>query len=233
VKTLIFILALLSACPAHDADVRRSAPPDFVYEAPHALPRVEYNPSEAGERVAIVHLDTSISTETAAVFGVLVGSLIGAKEIVVEINTFGGDTAAALDIITAMAGAPAPVTCIVTGAAFSAGFVVLQGCPVRIMDNDAALMMHKAKWRYPAHDIGEELVRIRAMEKFNREFAALACARLKPAFEDCYKKFFDGDWYMNADEAFSVGAVDRVIASAQAYEELRRYPQIELEGFLP
>jgi ATP-dependent protease ClpP protease subunit len=131
---------------------------------------------------------------------------------VVVINTQGGSVMAA----TRIAKLVGERTCVVDGSAFSAGFFILQQCKTRLMTVGSKVMVHEAV-ALGAGSAEEHLATAIKLTTMNDAMALIQCARMTISVEECrghYRgKTGSEGWFMRADEALEVGAVDGVLGN--------------------
>jgi ATP-dependent protease ClpP protease subunit len=230
---LALLLALLASCVTPPLPTTTIGEPEVVAYNDR-LPRLVYDPSSEGRGVAIIHLDTPIQRPQAEVLEVLLQSTVGADDIVIVMNSGGGDPIDAFEMIVSIYEAPAPVTCIATNMVASAAFLVFQRCPRRVMLDGSRLMMHEAQWVGPVQDVLEAIERGVDLDELNKVMAIFACMRLNFAtVSECHDHYKGRDWEMTAQEALRVGAVDEIALSTVEVVDALRFPSIDPAEFLP
>lgn len=146
----------------------------------------------------------------------------GAKTIVMVINSPGGSVLDGWRLARAMEDSPAPVVCVVDGWAASMGFYLLQSCDVRLMTKRSMLMAHEPAIRGGGgteHDYKEMAT---LLQKMNRALAEHAAARMHMTVAEFMDRTNNTDWWMNWDEAFTMGAVDGVVDRPREVLEMLR-----------
>lgn len=155
-----------------------------------------------------LRLSGPVAEESASA---LILALKSAKGLPVRlsIDSPGGSVVAGLELIKAIE-AHGQVDCVVDGTAASMAFFVLQACRSRLMTPDSLLMTHP-----PSIQTSEALTAAKLREYLSMLSALQAalewhgCHRLVIPPEDCQKRS-SATWWMAADEALDVGAVDEV-----------------------
>lgn len=178
-------------------------------------------PAEASaSKVARFGLYGIINDDTAkAIIGAIKESEdAGAANIVIEINTPGGEVDAGYDIIKAIEETEAFVTCVVDTEAESMGFAILQSCDRRYMTKRSKLMAHEPSLTTVfGGQPNEWQARADSMAAEREALAEQCCRRLKVSMEE-YRKRTDGGqmWFMNWRDAVKFGAVDGVVMNAKS-----------------
>ena len=167
----------------------------------------------------IVIENKAIDAETATWFYTNMAKLAaaGADDIVVVLNSHGGDTDAGIVMAHAVEDTGVPVVCVIDGYAESMASYVLQSCDVRLMTRRSFLMIHEARRLQVdnayIHDMEDVLSELKTL---NAAMAAQYCRRMHLTPAQLAAKIKDGHrWYLNADEAVRVGAVDGIAKSVQ------------------
>lgn len=137
----------------------------------------------------------------------------GAKMVMLELNTPGGEYTSGHDMARAIEESPVTVVCVVDGMDASMGFYLLQSCDRRLMTKRSTLMTHGvlAGIQEPAlnaHDLRNRLYRAEALD---RAYAEHAVARMTISLGQYLSKVADGkEWWIAWPEALKVGAIDAV-----------------------
>jgi ATP-dependent Clp protease protease subunit len=134
--------------------------------------------------------------------------------IVFEINSPGGEVDAGFDLTKAIERSPVPVLCIVDGEADSMAFYVLQSCTARFMTPRSSLMFHGVTMVGPMRQTSMETT-AKQIEVYNSAMIGQVAARMKISKDALWAHLKQGDWWMDADEALEVGAVDAIIPVAE------------------
>jgi ATP-dependent protease ClpP protease subunit len=138
------------------------------------------------------------------------------QSVVVEINSPGGSVFAAVEIQKAIERHPHQVICVVDGMAASAAFVTLQACSVRAMTPRSVLMAHHASLS-GASGKSEDLENAAsALRAVDRAMTLFVCKRMGITPE-AYEAHVSGnrEWWLAADEAEKMNAIDMQIASVE------------------
>lgn len=142
--------------------------------------------------------------------------------IVVHIDSNGGRIDSGMQLIQRLEKVKVPVTCVVDYRAFSMGAAILEGagCKRRLATPRAILMFHEVL-------IGGQMG---GSERFFTSIAGrlhaiehmiqIQCSkRLKITMEEFSTRTTNGaEWWINPDEAVSIGAIDGVVESVAAAE---------------
>lgn len=138
------------------------------------------------------------------------------KELVLKIDSHGGEVMSGLELIVALEDFKATngtrVTCVVDFRAFSMAAVILQSsvCDVRLMTSRSLLLFHKASLqiRGNADDLDEAAQVLRAIDYALLEMCA---RRLKMPMDEMYKRTYRRNWVLSAEQALAVGAIDGIV----------------------
>jgi ATP-dependent protease ClpP protease subunit len=117
-------LAVLADAPAQMKGIVPTQDPNYV-------PRIGFDGEVDAESV-----EATISIMAAV-------TSAGAKAVVIEFNTPGGEVNAGFKLAKVIEESPIPVYCVVDGEAASMGFYLLQSCNVRLMTRRSSLMAHQ------------------------------------------------------------------------------------------
>lgn len=130
--------------------------------------------------------------------------------IFIEIDSEGGEVDAGFALTKAIEASPVPVICIVDGQAASMAFYILQSCDVRAMTPRSSLMMHQVTLIGAIKASNIKTLQ-KQVETYNKAMVGQCSAKMKLPANEIADKIADGDWWMGADEALMVGAVDSVV----------------------
>lgn len=134
----------------------------------------------------------------------------GNRSIDIEINSYGGNVAEALQMFNAIKQTPNCNTLNVGIAASASSFLLLAGKKVRMMEN-ALIMIHKARAKYDATMTAEELRKeADAIDKVNEAMATIYEGKTGKPKEE-WLKMMENDYWIDASEALELGLVDEVI----------------------
>lgn len=128
--------------------------------------------------------------------------------LIIEINSGGGSVDAGLGLVRAIEASPVPVMCIVNGEAASMAFYILQSCNIRAMTSSSILMWHSVSLTGRINAGNAQSV-VHMIEVMNKASAAYLAKKMKMTKAEIVEKM-KSDWWMDSDEAVSVGAVDQV-----------------------
>lgn len=173
-----------------------------------------------------IKFDTEVSEESVSqAIDMLHKSVdMGAKAVIIEWNTPGGEVDSGFKLAKEIEDLPIPVICVVDGEAASMGMYLLQSCPVRMMTKRSTLMIHEAamggqvhghevKWRSIAESLRVSNIAI-AEHISKRMFvtAAELSARIVGGLQ----------WWLTWDEALHFGAVDQVVEDVKSVTDSYR-----------
>lgn len=148
------------------------------------------------------------------------------KEVWLRINSHGGSVEAGFNLIQAFDHYKKPLTCVVDVRAWSMGMSVLEGCPKRLMTRRSSLMMHEVLvqgMNGNQHDMIDAASTTRVLTE---SLIQLAATRLKLSANDIRAKVSGKQWWIDADEALDIGAIDGFI-------EPKDVPSDQLVSTLP
>lgn len=134
----------------------------------------------------------------------------GCDELVIHINSPGGDVVEGLGIISVMEALSIPITCINDGAAFSMAAVVLQSATKRVAAKGSLLMLHSASTGLYGNKAelsdGAEM-----LDKFDTAIATIVANRCGQSVEEVKQLYFDGkDHFLTAEEALAANLIDEI-----------------------
>ena len=142
------------------------------------------------------------------------------EELVLEVNSVGGDVRAASEIYSALVLCRNPTRAIITGLAASAASYLVLGCDVVEIAQPAQMMIHLASW-----DIGGN--------KHDHEHTAQALDAEDVSILDTYAKkcgeehreelmeLMEAESYLPAGKCVELGLCDRILESEDEGEPLR------------
>lgn len=214
-RFILLALALtVSTCCAFPI-TRPDAPPvdptELVSRAPDPAP-VEVPPETKLVRIT---MQGHIDGQGAAFLVSVLEKLKNVEFVLLEINSGGGEVEPGFVIAKAIENHPAAIACIVDGEAASQAFYILQSCPLRYMTARSKLMAHEPFYYSDGTALTREYLK-QALVRHEVEvqgWTEHAGARMVGGADGLRAKIRDGDWYMNADEALKVGAVDGIVDS--------------------
>lgn len=191
------LLMLLSSCAtlggggsAPDASEPPTSPPALIrFEGP---------------------VDVPSATSFLGAMATIEAAVVRPPFVLIEINSPGGEVDAGFAIAKAIERSPIPVICVVDGQAASMMFYILQSCTVRAATPRAELMMHGVTL-IGAVRASNVSVLAKRIDVSNKAMIAQVAARMKITKEDIAAKISAGDWWMDAEEALEVGAIDTII----------------------
>jgi ATP-dependent protease ClpP protease subunit len=213
----LLCLLLTLSCRSYGAPTNQLLPGLF---SPAEPPAVTLPVEGADTKVPVIFFDRDVDDEgvDAAIKEIDKANDNGAKAIVLELDTYGGSVDAGRKLVKAIERSKAPVHCVADGNAMSMGFYLLQSCDTRTMTDESVLMIHgitsggefagKAyQWESRASMLQHE----------DEAFCKHEARRMKLTAEQLCEKVRFTEWFLDADEALSVQAVDAV---ASSYKEV-------------
>lgn len=136
-------------------------------------------------------------------------------EIHIRIDSEGGDVETGFELVTIMRAARRAGTRIVCtvpngGQAQSMAVYVLQGCSYRQMGRQSFLMFHTISTSNTSGNAWALRKEAQRLDGLNVRMSSFIAGRLKLTLKRYMAQVWDRDWYVGAEEALAIGAVDRV-----------------------
>ena len=131
-------------------------------------------------------------------------------DIEIHLNTAGGSIFAGfvlIDFLRGLRAAGHKVTIVVYGHAASMGAVILQAADVRIMGENAFLLLHEGSM-YTGGDFGKIEDEMKLMTKLHGRILDLLSGRATISRETIKKNWKRTDWWLTASEAIERGLID-------------------------
>lgn len=153
--------------------------------------------------------------EIDSFWGVSAGDLvrelaeITTDEILVRINSVGGDIFDGVAILNGLRGHDAKVTVQVDGLAASAASVIAMGGDVIVMNANSQMMLHNAH-TFAAGDADDLQRMANMLERQNANIADIYASRAGGDVAD-WRSIMDDETWLTAEEAVEAGLADRVI----------------------
>lgn len=185
------------------SDALNGVAPVAEGDAPNLVPKITFADEVNGESVA------------AAIDLINQANEAGAKAIIFEIDTPGGEIGTGFRLARAIEESKAPVVCVVDDSALSMGMYLLQSCKVRIMTKRSSLMIHEAGMggMVMGHEVTWRNI-AEALKAINKAMFEHVARRMTVKPEWIADKCRGGSqWWLNWDEALKVHAVDYVVTS--------------------
>ena len=162
-------------------------------------------------KVAQVTLDVAITTEAAMALASTLRSLPSDLDyVVLVIDSPGGFLGSAREISRIIESHPQRLVCLVDGLAASGAYYLLQSCQMRLMTHRSNLMLHEAFGAKADADSESEKA---ALTAINLAMSYQQCHRLKIKTTECHARYSGREWWLTADKALEVGAVDGLVDS--------------------
>jgi ATP-dependent protease ClpP protease subunit len=141
----------------------------------------------------------------------------GAKQVLMRVNSPGGNLDEALLIAQLIERSEIPVDCLVDGDALSAAFYILQSCRDRAATARSALMAHEPYFRNLAHADRQTVTEaLEMIDVVAEQFIQHCAARLKISLGAFRRRIKGRDWWMTPAQALEAGAIDRVVPPPNA-----------------
>jgi ATP-dependent Clp protease, protease subunit len=136
------------------------------------------------------------------------------EEIVLEMNSYGGDVFLGIDICNTLRAHPGQVTAIVTGIAASAASIAIMGADKIRAYSNTQIMVHHA-WTIVAGNASELRKAADDLDSIGESVLASYTGRLE---SDKVKELLDAETFLSAAKAKEIGLIDEIIDSANAEE---------------
>ncbi len=157
--------------------------------------------------------DVDNDSADAAIAAIDEANARGVPSITINFDSGGGSIRAGFRLAKTIENSRAPVTCVVDGTAASMAHYLLQSCHVRLMTSRSVLMLHDAALygefggQAPAWQNIANRLRV-----LSEALSQHQCRRLSISFTECRARSAAPlEWWMGADEALAVGAIDGIV----------------------
>ncbi len=174
--------------------------------------RAQASAPVATGRVMIEQLD--VTQESVAAVEAKLAELdadSNVTEIYLRINSHGGEVSAGLELAQYFDTLHKPLTCVVDYMAWSMGATILESCPTRLMTRRSTIMVHEASASVQgnAHDMAdsESVARV-----ITESLIQIMAQRVNISADAIREKITGKQWWMSAEEALAVGAVDALVS---------------------
>ena len=164
----------------------------------------------------LLRFETSVDSESVTPFINLLKSLDFMEleklpeVIVIEWDSPGGEVEAGFDLSKAIERSPVPVVCIVDGDAASMAFYILQSCDARFATPRSMLMIHSVSIQGNVNGPSAGQLK-NLIDVYNKALLGHIAARLKVSKEEVANRIAHGEWWMDAEEALAIGAIDGIV----------------------
>jgi ATP-dependent protease ClpP protease subunit len=159
--------------------------------------------------------DTLLSQTAVAL---MAAERMEAVAVVLEIHSDGGDVNSGVMIAKLVEKSRMPVYCVVDGDAVSMGYYILQSCAARSMTRRSRLMAHNPEWSGEVElNTGVSIQNWVDRLRVTSEALLWQLARRTRVSLDEWRRRLENEreWWMTAEEALKVGAVDSLVGSSQ------------------
>lgn len=129
------------------------------------------------------------------------------EDIELEINSYGGDTFAGIDVMNSLRGHNGKVAVTITGIAASAASIICMGADTVKMFSNTQLMIHNA-WTIKAGNAKELRKAADDLDSIGESVLASYTHRVDPQIVE---KLLDEETYLSATKAKELGFIDEII----------------------
>lgn len=130
----------------------------------------------------------------------------------VTINSPGGEVDSGWSIIKILDKSNITFACTVDHQAYSMAFAILQSCQERYATVTSTLMSHQIKVSIKGRMSEQDFQDAADMVKANNQALANQCSkRLKITQQEYLSKVNNREWWLSANQALEVGAIDRIV----------------------
>ena len=164
--------------------------------------------SQPGEKTAFIRIMGELSFRNISG---IVEKIEEATDVEFVIDSRGGNCADSLSLIQSMAGRKSVAT--VTGKAWSAAAVLLQGCQVRRLYPSASLMIHPVVLAV----MGDQKDLMDAVISLQDAEDAILPIFHRSKTDDVRRWFAGGDHYFSAEEAVKAGLADEIVPEPKPF----------------
>lgn len=138
---------------------------------------------------------------------------IDAPDVLVRINSYGGDVFEGIAILNAIRGMSANTTVIVDGIAASIASVIAMGGDRVVMNQNSQMMIHNA-WNFASGNADELQRVVDGLRSMSGNIATIYAAKAGGTAEE-WQALMDAETWYTADEAVAAGLADGVIEGAK------------------
>jgi ATP-dependent Clp protease, protease subunit len=149
------------------------------------------------------------------------------EDIVLEMNSYGGDVFLGIDICNTLRTHPGPVTAVVTGIAASAASIAIMGADKIRAYSNTQIMVHHA-WTIVAGNASELRKAADDLDSIGESVLASYTGRID---ESQVKELLDAETFLSASKAKDIGLIDEIIDSANAEEVKSEIFQDKIKEF--
>lgn len=160
-------------------------------------------------------------------FGQMMKSIEENEEIILEVNSYGGDVFIGIDICNTLRSHGGPVTVIITGIAASAASILAMGADTIKAYSNSQMMVHNA-WTIVAGNAVELRKAAEDLESIGESVLASYTGRVD---ETQAKALLDAETFLSAAKAKEIGLIDEIIDSLDAEEVQSEIFREEIQEF--
>lgn len=147
-------------------------------------------------------------------FGQMMKQIKEDEDIVLEVNSYGGDVFIGIDICNTLRSHPGHVTAIITGIAASAASILTMGADTIKAYSNSQMMVHNA-WTIVAGNAVELRKAAEDLESIGESVLASYTGRVDAAQA---KELLENETFLSAAKAKEIGLIDEIIDSLDAEE---------------
>ena len=208
-------LALLFSCAGPLGAQALNRIPEMsprAQEIQKALELVETQAETNRGPVVMLELDGEVNEDTV---GPLIAKMkeldaAGQPEIWLRLNSGGGSVSAGLDLMTEIESLKARTTCVADWRSMSMAFSILESCQTRLAVPQALMMMHAPSTEVSGNEnkVRQDLEVLQALRSI---MVSKLAKRIKLSREEIEHHMDTHAYYITADEALRIGAIDKVV----------------------
>lgn len=166
---------------------------------------------ESIEKIIKGIIEINESDEYLKKFGELYGFIYNAKPINLYIDSFGGNAYQAFGLISVIEKSKTEICTICTGAAMSAGFLILISGHKRFAYKYSTPLYHQVSSFKGGtlKDLEDDVIETKRLQKMMEKLILEKTYISKEKLKQVYTEKLD--WYMGSDEALKLGVIDEIL----------------------
>lgn len=169
------------------------------------------------QNIAFIQFESEVNKRSAdaTVAAIDEANQAGVSDIVILLNTPGGEVFEGKRISKAIEGSKSRVVCVVDGMAASMGMYILQSCDIRVMTKTSLLMAHQPSIRSAPGGVSEDFASLAEyLRVMNVSLAEHIAARMTVSADELIERTRGSrEWWFDWKTALQFGAVDKVVSS--------------------